>query len=129
MTVTDATTEFFAELNRRGHEALLEKVTGTMRFDLSHDTGIDHFFVSVGRGDVVVSDEDSQADCAVRLERTLFDGIVNGEANAMAAVLRGALVFEGDPELLLSFQRLFPGPLSSRAGVDARSSSTGRRTS
>jgi hypothetical protein len=28
----------------------------------------------------------------------------------MAALLRGELVVEGDPELLMLIQRLFPGP-------------------
>jgi hypothetical protein len=35
---------------------------------------------------------------------------VTGETNALAAYLRGAVEVEGDPELLLRFQRIFPGP-------------------
>ena len=34
--MADATTEFFDELSERGHEPLLEKVTGTVRFDLGN---------------------------------------------------------------------------------------------
>jgi putative sterol carrier protein len=35
-----------------------------------------------------------------------------GKVNAFAAVLRGAIKIEGDPRLLVLFQRLFPGPRS-----------------
>jgi hypothetical protein len=40
----------------------------------------------------------------------LFDGVVTGQTNAMAALLRGEVTFDGDPELMLLFQRIFPGP-------------------
>jgi hypothetical protein len=33
--MTDPTAEFFDELGRRGHEPLLEKATGTLRFDIA----------------------------------------------------------------------------------------------
>ena len=33
--MTDSTTEFFEALAARGHEPALEKITGTIRFDLS----------------------------------------------------------------------------------------------
>jgi len=32
----DATAEFFNELSRHGHQPLLEKTKGTLRFDLDH---------------------------------------------------------------------------------------------
>jgi putative sterol carrier protein len=46
----------------------------------------------------------------VRTDQAIFDRIVKGEANAMAAFLRGAIDLEGDRGLLLAFQRVFPGP-------------------
>jgi putative sterol carrier protein len=61
---------------------------------------------------VTLSRRNAKADCVVRLDRKLSDRIVIGEENAMAAVLRGAIRIEGDAGLLLSFQRLFPGPPS-----------------
>jgi len=112
--MTDGTTEFFEKLDRRRHEPLLKKVTGTMRFDLAQGTRTDHYFVAVKRGAVALSDENVEADCVVRAERTLFDAITSGEENLMAAMLRGALTFQGNAHLLLAFQRLFPGPPSSR---------------
>jgi putative sterol carrier protein len=112
--VTDATAEFFDELKKRGHEPLLEKATGTVRFDLEHGPRTEHWLVAVKRGDIVVSRENVEADCVLRTERELFDLVVRGGMNAMAAMLRGAMSVEGDRELLVLFQRLFPGPPSSK---------------
>ena len=106
----DATTTFFEDLNRRGHDPLLEKVNGTIRFDLARDGGEDHVYVTVRKGDIAVSDGSAGADFVVRAGRDVFNGIASGERNAMASVLRGALAFEGDPQMFLRFQRLFPGP-------------------
>jgi putative sterol carrier protein len=39
----------------------------------------------------------------------LFERIVDGEVNATAAVLRGAVTIDGDMELLVQLQKLFPG--------------------
>jgi putative sterol carrier protein len=117
--MTDATTAYFEALGRRGHEALLRKVTGTLRFDLAQGDHTDHVLVTVKRGAIAVSDEHAEADCVVRADRAVFDGIASGEANAMAALLRGTLAYQGDPQLLVLFQRLFPGPASSRDRGDA----------
>jgi putative sterol carrier protein len=108
--VTDATEEFFADLASRGHELALEKTTGTIRFDLTGGERTTRWLVAIEKGDVNVSHRNVKADCVVRVDRTLFDGIASGEANALAAVLRGAMDIEGDRGLLLAFQRLFPGP-------------------
>ena len=106
----DATTEFFEELGSRGHEPLLEKATGTIRFDLSNGKRKARWLVTVKKGDVTVSHANARADCVTRADQGLFEQIVTGEENAMAAVLRGAISVEGRPELLVYFQRLFPGP-------------------
>lgn len=105
----DATDEFFEELGRRGHEPLLKKATGTVRFDLLDGGRTDRWRVAIKKGDVSVSRANGQADCVVRTDRATFAGIVAGEVNPMAAVLRGTVGVEGDPELIVLFQRLFPG--------------------
>jgi putative sterol carrier protein len=113
---TDATTEFFQELAARGHEPALAKATGTLRFDLRHgDARPVRWLITITKGDVALSHRNAKADCVVRADRALFDGIANGEANAMAAFLRGAIDVEGDRGLLLAFQRVFPGPASTGA--------------
>ena len=50
----------------------------------------------------------------MRADAELFGDIITGRVNAMAALLRGRLVVEGDPSPLVLFQRLFPGPPSPR---------------
>jgi putative sterol carrier protein len=109
--MTDATAEFFEALAGRGHEPVLAKATGTLRFDLSDGGGrAERWLITISQGDVAVSHRNAKADCVVRTDRTLFDGIASGQANAMAAFLRGAIEVDGDRGLLLAFQRAFPGP-------------------
>jgi putative sterol carrier protein len=48
----------------------------------------------------------------MRADRKLFGRMASGKVNAFAAVLRGAITIEGDPRLLVLFQRLLPGPRS-----------------
>ena len=108
--MTDSTAEFFQELGRRGHEPLLEKATGIVRFDLVDGRRTERWFVALDRGDVSVSRKNAAADCIVRGDRSLLEAMATGEANAMAAYLRGELTLEGDPELLVLFQRVLPGP-------------------
>jgi putative sterol carrier protein len=111
----DPTTEFFQELEARGHEAVLENVTGTLRFDLVNGKRTARWLVAIRKGEIDVSHKNAKADCVVRADKTLFDGIASGEVNAFAAALRGLIDIEGSPELLVLFQRLFPGPPRSRS--------------
>jgi putative sterol carrier protein len=112
--VADATETFFAELGERGHEPLLEKARGTLRFELTRGKQVDRWLVAIDRGDVKVSRRNATGDATLRASRELFGGVARGEVNTMAAVLRGAIEFEGDPQLLVLFQRLFPGPPAGR---------------
>jgi putative sterol carrier protein len=118
--MTDATTGFFQDIGARGHEPLLEKATGSMRFDLSNGKR-SRWLVRIEKGDVTVSQENAQADCVASADKGVFEGIVKGETNAMAAVLRGLMHIDGDPELLVLFQRLFPGPPSATGRPPVRS--------
>jgi putative sterol carrier protein len=111
------TEELFEALGRRGHEPLLEQARGTLRFELENGQAR-RWCVEVDRGDVVVSHANRKADATVRVDAQLFDRIVRGEVNAMAALLRGALKVEGDPQLLMLFQRLFPGPVGASQSAD-----------
>jgi putative sterol carrier protein len=111
--MSDPTEEFFAELDSRGNEPMLRKATGTLRFDLVDGTKESHWSVAVKKGDVSVSQANAKADCVVTTDRPLFNAIVRGERNAMAAILRGEIRIEGDPELLVLFQRVFAGPADS----------------
>jgi predicted lipid carrier protein YhbT len=117
--MSDAVVEFFRELGRRGHEPLLAKVAGRVRFDLADGDRTDRWLVAVDKGDTTVSHKAGPAECTIRAERALFERLCRGEENAMAAVLRGALVCTGDVELLYAIQRIFPGPPRERQPQDS----------
>jgi len=108
--MSDASADFFEELGRRGHEPLLGRTTGTLRFELVNGGRRERWFITLDRGDVAVSRKAGRADCVVRATKELFDDVASGRVNAMAALLRGELVAEGNPNLLVRVQRLFPSP-------------------
>jgi putative sterol carrier protein len=110
MEAADGVVAFFEELGRRDHEPLLAKVSGRVRFDLVDAGRPDRWLVAVDKGDTTVLHKGGPADCTVQADRRLFERLCRGEENAMAAVLRGALVCSGDVELLFAIQRIFPGP-------------------
>jgi putative sterol carrier protein len=118
-TTSAATSEFFDDLERRTPEPILQQATGSVRFDLLLDDQIDHWLVGIDTGEIAVSRDNVPADCVVRADQALFDGIACGEVNAMAALLRGELTADGDLELLALVQRLFPRPTGSRSGASA----------
>jgi putative sterol carrier protein len=113
------TVEFFENLGRRGHEPLLERVTATVRFDISDGERTEHRLIRIDHGDLHVSEVSDPADCAVGADRAVFDAVVSGRLSVMAALLRGVLAAEGDPELLVLSQRLICGPPAHSAGHDA----------
>jgi hypothetical protein len=109
--MVDRTAEFFEQVHQRGHEPVLARTSGRIRFEVASDGVTQHWLVTVRRGAVSVSHVDGVADCVVRANRECFDDVVTGRQNAFAAVLRGILVLEGDLGLLAQFQHLFPaGP-------------------
>ena len=123
--LADPETTFFEDLEQRGHEPLLEKAQGTLRFDLTDGKKSEHWFVALDKGDISVSRKNAKADCGFTTDRALFGRIVRGEANAITAVLRGEAAAEGDLELLFLLQRVFPTPTQPRKAK--RQTAGGRR--
>jgi hypothetical protein len=120
MPKADPTRAFFEALAERGHEPLLGMVTGTLRIEVVDGETSEHWHVDVQKGAVKVSRKNVRADAVVRIPRPLCDKISSGEENAMAAMLRGELVPEGDLRLIMLFQRLFPGPPSTQTSRSGR---------
>jgi putative sterol carrier protein len=106
----DPTARFFGELAAREHEPLLRKASGSTRFDIVDGRKTRRWLVSVDGGNIAVASRGTEADCVMRAEKALFEKVVSGRLNAVAAVLRGDLEVEGDWRLLVRMQRLFPGP-------------------
>jgi hypothetical protein len=108
--ITGATAAFFEALAARGHEPLLGNVTGTLRLEVVDGDAVEHWHVDVDKGSVKVSRRNVKAGAVVRIPRALCDDITTGRENALAAMLRGELIPEGDLRLVMLFSRLFPGP-------------------
>jgi putative sterol carrier protein len=102
--------KFFQELAHAGPQPLLARVSGSIRIEVVDGDTCERFRVDVQKGVVKVSRRNARADAVIRIQRALCDDIVTGRENAMAAMLRGELVPEGDLRLVMSFSRVFPGP-------------------
>ncbi|MFI0795682.1 SCP2 sterol-binding domain-containing protein [Micromonospora rubida] len=110
----DATTRFFENLDRRGYEPLLTKISGTLRFDLNDGPQTRHWLLAIDRGRLRVSQETREADTVVGTTPELLEELAAGRENGMAALIRGDMTVTGDIRLVVQVDRLFPAPLGSR---------------
>ena len=69
---------FFAELASRGHEPLLRKASGSMRFDVVDGRRTRRWLVAVERGDMTVRSGSGDASCVVRADKAVFDKVASG---------------------------------------------------
>ena len=112
--MTNPTDEFFDQLGHRGHEPLVSRVSGALRFEVAHRGETEIRLLTIDRGQLKVTRDADLADCVIRVDRSVLDAIITGKMNAMAAFLRGALSAEGNPEMMVIFQRLLPQPSATR---------------
>ena len=120
--MTIASQEFFEQMNDRGYEPLLAKATGTLCVELVDGGQSDRYFITITKGAVFVSRGEAEVHCRVSGCMPLFERVVQGEVNAMAAVLRGDMTVDGDPGILLLFNGCFlvarTGRTPERAATD-----------
>jgi putative sterol carrier protein len=114
--MTASGVDFLDNLGSRGHDPLLERVDATVRFEITDGERTERRLARIDHGDITVSRGNAPADCVVCSDRQVFDAVVSGRMTAMAALLRGSLDIDGDPELLVLAQRLFSAPRSDSAG-------------
>ena len=117
--------DFFERLTRSVPDRL-RRADGSLRIDLTSGTTTERWFITMHGGDVSVSHRNTKADSVIRTSKDQFEGMIAGRVNAMSAALRGVVSLEGDPTLLVLFQRALPGPPSTATGQGAAAS--GRRT-
>ncbi len=117
--------EFFERLTRSVPDRL-RRADGSLRIDLTSGTTTERWFITMHGGDVSVTHRNAKADSVIRTSKDQFEGMITGRVNAMSAALRGVVSLEGDPSLLVLFQRALPGPPSTATGEGA--AATGRRT-
>ncbi|MEH0936073.1 SCP2 sterol-binding domain-containing protein [Micromonospora psammae] len=108
--MVDATTKFFEDLDGRGYEPLLEKTSGTLRFDLHEGAQTTHWLLRIDRGRLHVSQEDQEADSVIQTSPKLFEDLATGREHGLAALLRGDMTVTGDPRLVVQVERIFPSP-------------------
>jgi hypothetical protein len=123
--VSEPIEEFFERLTRSVPDRL-RRADGSLRIDLTSGTTTERWFVTMHGGDVSVSHRNAKADSVIRTSKDQFEGMITGRVNAMSAALRGVVSLEGDPTLLVLFQRALPGPPSTTKGQGA--AATGPRT-
>jgi SCP-2 sterol transfer family len=111
----DATATFFADLATRGHEPRLRRASGTVRLDLRSGEAVEHWYLTMVKGDIKVSHRNAKADATVGVDKKLFEGMTRGTVNCTASLLRGLIAVEGELALLSALDRLLPGPRSSQA--------------
>lgn len=105
---------FFDELGRLGYVAALGETRGSVRFDIGDGHQVAHWLVSIDLGDIVVSSDDREADCVIRLDTASFRRLVEGETVPFAAFLSNEIGIDGSFGLLILLRHLFPGPPGAR---------------
>jgi hypothetical protein len=119
--MADATSAFFTDLAARGSDPILGTGRGTVRIDVVDGPRTESWRVALDDAAIAVTEGTGEADCVVRTTADAFTALATGRTNALAAALRGAVQIEGDPRLLVRFQRLFPPPTGMPAAAGARS--------
>ena len=99
----------FETLAERSQEQPVTAFNGVVRFDVRDGDRVDQWYLTITKGIVTVGREGGEPDCMVTGDSATFDAVLSGKANAMAALLRGALAARGKFILMTALQRLFPG--------------------
>jgi putative sterol carrier protein len=96
------------------HPEVPKAISGSLRFDLGDSSRGEHWRVTFANGTISSARSNAAADCVVHTDKATLDAIIQGRANAMAALLRGALRVQGKTLLMAYFRRLFTEPAAAR---------------
>ena len=92
------------------HPELPKTISGSLRFELKDGNRSEYWRVTITKGVASCAHSKAPADCVVHTDKATFEAIVQGRANPMAAVLRGAVRVEGEALLMAYFRSLFTHP-------------------
>ncbi|MFI7592311.1 SCP2 sterol-binding domain-containing protein [Micromonospora sp. NPDC049359] len=126
--MTEATQRFFESLPARAPRVLRGLAAGTLQIDLGINHQTEHWLVRMRPGEVRATRERGPADAIWYSSSALFDRLIAGEAQALAAVLRNESTFSGDVVLFLAFRRFFPDPPGTRDPREVAREAVGRRS-
>ncbi|MBG6100935.1 hypothetical protein IW249_001349 [Micromonospora vinacea] len=124
--MTEAAESFFEALPSRAPDVLGGLADGTLQIDLGEDHRTEHWRVRMRPGSVQVSRGRGPADAIWYSGAALFDRLISGEAQAVAAVLRNESTFSGNVVLFLAFRRFFPNPPGTRDPRETARRAAGR---
>lgn len=106
---------FFTGLATHPGPLMPEKFTATLRFDLTQDGKVvEHWYVTINRGEISVSQDDRNADVMTTVERETYERIITGEIGIVAAIFSNQVQVEGDVALLVTFKRFYRSPPGTR---------------
>jgi putative sterol carrier protein len=106
--MADLTKSLLEALARQSRQQPIPKLSGLIRIEARDGESTDQWYLNIAKGVVTVAREGGEPDCVISGERAALEAVLGGKANAMAALLRGAIEVHGKPLLLLGLQRLFP---------------------
>ncbi|MEV7330861.1 SCP2 sterol-binding domain-containing protein [Micromonospora sp. NPDC093244] len=124
--MTEATERFFESLPARAPAVLRGLADGTLQIDLGTGNRTEHWLVRMRPGAVEVSRNRGPADAIWYSSVELFDRLIAGEAQGIAAVLRNESTFSGNVVLFLAFRRFFPDPPGTRDPREVARKAAGR---
>ena len=115
---TEPTEAYFERLAASRHQPLLNRVTGTLRFDIEQNDGRHHrWYVSINHGDLLVRRDEAEqeagevpapADCTLAANEDEFLRILSGQDSYAAALVRGAISVKGDYTMAQNIRRFSP---------------------
>ncbi|MDO3703870.1 SCP2 sterol-binding domain-containing protein [Micromonospora sp. C28SCA-DRY-2] len=117
---------FFESLPARAPEILRGLISGTLQIELTNGDGTDHWLVRMRPGAIEVSRQRGPADAIWYSSEELFERLVTGRAQGVAAVLRNESTFSGNVVLFLAFRRFFPTPPGTRDPREVAREQAGR---
>ncbi|MBU8855853.1 MULTISPECIES: SCP2 sterol-binding domain-containing protein [unclassified Micromonospora] len=100
--------QFFSTLQARTPQGLRSPVDGVLRVDLYTGSHTEHWLVTLRAGNPVAGRGYAEADTVWRSDAALFEKLVTGESQPIAALLRNDATLSGDVTVFLAFQRFFP---------------------
>ncbi|MEU5906467.1 SCP2 sterol-binding domain-containing protein [Micromonospora sp. NPDC047467] len=124
--MTEATERFFESLPARAPAILCGLADGALQIDLSTGQQTEQWMVRMQPGTVRISRERGPADAIWSCDAALFDRLITGEAQGIAAVLRNESTFSGNVVLFLAFRRFFPDPPGTRDPREVARKAAGR---
>ncbi|GGM13169.1 hypothetical protein GCM10012279_34170 [Micromonospora yangpuensis] len=98
----------------RAPAVLRSPVHGTMQIDLDHGEQTEHWQVVLAPGKAEVRRGQTESDTTWFCSADLFERLVTGERQSIAAMLRSETTIVGNVVLFLAFRGFFPSPPGTR---------------